>query len=339
MEIWSLGWSEVCSANGAIDRCLALTDESTTGAPVPVLNLAQGSDEAIGAVHVHIASEADQQRALAHVGLAQWIVLSFDDWSMIPVENVVAAAQGTPTKIAAVVSSPQSIAGAAYALDTGVDAVAVAPTDALLEAAMAMRASRLEREEHQAMPEAPQERQALGIATITEVQSFGIGDRACVDLAGLLALGEGMLVGSTAAQMALIHGETVPSAFVPTRPFRVNAGAIHQYVLLPDGSTRYLSELKPGDDVLVIDSLGHSRSVPVGRVKVERRPFISVLFSNQKGQEGRVLLQNAETVRVVDAHGAPVSVTGLEAGMRLTTWSDASGRHVGQTIESEVTEH
>ena len=41
---------------------------------------------------------------------------------MIPVENVVAAAQGSPTKVAAVVNTPQSIAGAAFALDTGVDA-------------------------------------------------------------------------------------------------------------------------------------------------------------------------------------------------------------------------
>ena len=91
--------------------------------------------------------------------------------------------------------------------------------------------------------------------------------------------------------------------------------------------------------MLIIDAEGNTRPLHVGRLKVERRPLISVLFSNQKGQEGRVLLQNAETVRVVDAHGAPVSVTSLEAGMRLTTWSDASGRHVGQTIESEVTEH
>ena len=339
MEIWSLGWSEASSSIEAVHRCLILNDESSTGASAPVLDLRRGHDENSGVVHVHIASEVDQQRALAHVGLVEWLVLSFDDWSMIPVENLVAAAQGSPTQIAAVVNTPQSIAGAAYALDTGVDAVAVHPTEALLHAAMAMRASRLERDEQEVFAEEREEQRELGPATVTEVESFGLGDRVCVDLVALLAPGEGMLVGSTAAQMALIHGETVPSAFVPTRPFRVNAGAVHQYVLRPDGSTCYLSELKPGDDVLITDGAGTSRSALVGRMKVERRPLISVSFRNQKGQEGRVILQNAETVRVVDARETPVSVTAVASGMRLMTWSDASGRHVGRPIESEVTEH
>ena len=217
--------------------------------------------------------------------------------------------------------------------------MAVSPTTTLLDAAEAMRASRLERDEERAVPEATQARSALSTSTVTEVTSFGLGDRVCVDLAGLLAPGEGMLVGSTAAMMALVHGETVPSAFVPTRPFRVNAGAVHQYAQLPDGSTCYLSELTPGDEVLIADAVGKTRCLRVGRLKIERRPLISILFSNQKGQEGRVLLQNAETVRVVDARGTPVSVTALEAGMRLISRSDVTGRHVGQPIESEVTEH
>ena len=339
MEIWSLGWSEAASARESIVRCLRLSDEPVANASIDVLDVADGHNEAKGTVHVHIASEGDQQNALAHVGLVDWVVLTFEDWSMIPVENVVAAAQGSPTKVAAVVDTPQSIAGAAFALDTGVDAVAVPPTEALLNAAEAMRASRLEREVNEVHPEATQAHSALGPSTVAEVTSFGLGDRVCVDLVGLLAPGEGMLVGSTAAQMALIHGETVPSAFVPTRPFRVNAGAVHQYVLLPDQSTCYLSELSPGDEVLITDADGKTRSLRVGRLKIERRPLISVLFSNQKGQEGRVLLQNAETVRVVDARGTPVSVTALETGMRLISRSDATGRHVGQPIESEVTEH
>jgi 3-dehydroquinate synthase II len=258
---------------------------------------------------------------------------------MIPVENVVAAAQGTPTKVAAVVDSPQNIAGAAFALEHGVDAIAVRPTDSLLDAAMAMRSARLEqqRTSEQDLPNI--EHQGLGVSKVTAVEPFGVGDRVCVDLAGLLHPGEGMLVGSTAAHMALVHGETVPSAFVPTRPFRVNVGAVHQYTLLPNGSTRYLSELRPGDEVLVTDPTGTSRTLIIGRMKIERRPFLSVVFKDEKGQEGRVILQNAETVRLVDARGSPMSVTAIETGMRLITRSDTTGRHVGRPIESEVTEH
>ena len=44
-----------------------------------------------------------------------------------------------------------------------------------------------------------------------------------------------MLVGSSASSMVLVHGETVESEFVPTRPFRVNAGAAHTYIMMADG--------------------------------------------------------------------------------------------------------
>ena len=43
---------------------------------------------------------------------------------------------------------------------------------------------------------------------------------------------EGALVGSAATELALVMGETVASGFVPPRPFRVNAGPVHAYVLM-----------------------------------------------------------------------------------------------------------
>ena len=75
MEIWSVGWSEVASTRESVARCLSLDGESMTEVPKPVVNVTGGHDEAIGAGHVHIASEAHQQQALAHVGLVEWIVL------------------------------------------------------------------------------------------------------------------------------------------------------------------------------------------------------------------------------------------------------------------------
>ena len=62
--------------------------------------------------------------------------------------------------------------------------------------------------------------------TITDVQEGHSGDRVCVDLLSMLEEGEGMLVGSTAKAFVLIHGETISSKYVPTRPFRVNAGVL-----------------------------------------------------------------------------------------------------------------
>merc|ERR1712232_1345862 len=89
---------------------------------------------------------------------------------------------------------------------------------------------------------------------VIDIEEGGVGDRVCVDLTSLLEIGEGLLVGSSAASMVLVHGETVPSEFVPTRPFRVNAGAVHCYVQLADTSTKYLSELRMGHEVLVVNA-------------------------------------------------------------------------------------
>ena len=66
----------------------------------------------------------------------------------------------------------------------------------------------------------------VSLMTITDVQEGHSGDRVCVDLLSMLEEGEGMLVGSTAKAFVLIHGETIASKYVPTRPFRVNAGSV-----------------------------------------------------------------------------------------------------------------
>jgi 3-dehydroquinate synthase II len=334
MEVW-------CTTEGAdpslnVDRWLRLTEDS---APAPPHDQAPMEPwrERPEVVHVHVRSEEDQHLALTHVGLAPWVLLSFEDWSMIPVENLVAAAQGSPTRIAALLRSPSEVAGAAFALQTGVDAVAVPPEASMIEAALAMKAARgMAMPSPSRAPSTPS--MPMGNATLLEVLSVAAGERACVDLAGLLEDGEGMLVGSSACPMLLVHGETVPSSFVPTRPFRVNAGAVHQYVLMPDGSTRYLSELRPGDVVLVADRHGTTRHLVVGRVKIERRPLLLLRYKDGKGQEGHALLQNAETVRAVGPNGTAHSITTLQINDQLTVWSGGGARHLGHHIASEVKE-
>src|SRR2546428_7598838 len=50
-----------------------------------------------------------------------------------------------------------------------------------------------------------------------------------------------------------------PLPYMPTRPFRVNAGAIHSYTLSKDSRTNYLSELRAGSKVLAVDIKGQTR--------------------------------------------------------------------------------
>ena len=70
-----------------------------------------------------------------------------------------------------------------------------------------------------------------------EIKEVGMGERACVDTASMLKQGEGLLVGNQANFMFLLHNESAGSGFTSPRPFRVNAGAIQCYTLLPNCHT------------------------------------------------------------------------------------------------------
>ncbi|GIL45347.1 hypothetical protein Vafri_2610 [Volvox africanus] len=172
------------------------------------------------------------------------------------------------------------------------------------------------------------------VAKVVGVRQLGLGDRACVDLAGLMQPGEGLLVGSFARCLALVHSECGESQYIASRPFRVNAGPVHAYVLCPDGRTRYLSELASGMEVVVADPAGRCRTAVVGRVKIERRPLVLVELATPAELEGKVdgalmeqgagevarhslMLQNAETVKLVGparGHASRAAPKPLEEG-------------------------
>ena len=74
---------------------------------------------------ITIFDESTQQKARSLVESVEWLVLEFQNWSMIPLENLIAACEGTPTKIAAVINEAEQANGAGFALEKGVDALIV----------------------------------------------------------------------------------------------------------------------------------------------------------------------------------------------------------------------
>ena len=157
-------------------------------------------------------------------------------------------------------------------------------------------------------------------ATVTQVEPVGLGDRVCVDLCNLLHPGEGLLVGSFARALFLVHSECSDINHSASRPFRVNAGPVHAYVGMAGGVTSYLSELHTGSQVMVVDAQGRSRTVLVGRVKIESRPLLLVEVEVE-GQRHSVLLQNSDTVCLVTPGdritGNAIPVTSLRKGHSL----------------------
>ena len=172
--------------------------------------------------------------------------------------------------------------------------------------------------------------------TVTSIAPSGLGDRVIVDTTSLLRAEEGMLVGSAAAFLFHVASEAVGSQFSRPRPFRVNAGAAHSYVLLADGTTRYLSELEPNDRVLAVAPHGGARAVRVGRVKVERRPMV-VVQAEDAGVARTVFLQEAETVRLSTESGR-VPTTELTPGLTVLGVRLPAARHLGTAVEETIEE-
>lgn len=302
-----------------------------------------------------------QNIALSLIGSVEWIVLNCTgSWTMIPVENVIAACDGSGTKLAVIVNQIDHLSGVIFSLELGPHAIVLPHNLQMWEKAKIIiinqNKKRLppgEGNAHCSLSEfslsaadIPVKPPTLQSVEITSIISGCIGDRVCIDLIQLLSDEEGCLIGSSAKALVFVHGETLSTEFVPARPFRVNAGPVHSYILMNDGSTKYLAEIQPGDTVLVarLKSEEHttsgdtsevvytSRGVAVGRCKIERRPMLLVQFSSSSSSDseygrrvvkGQIFLQQAETVRISSLSQQPQqeSTSMARSGaLSLTQW-------------------
>ena len=89
---------------------------------------------------VDVSDSDGQAKARAMAGSVEWILLDLGTWKMIPIENIIAACDGGPTKVAARIDSPEQVLGAAFALQIGVDALLV--PENVLETALIAKSQR-----------------------------------------------------------------------------------------------------------------------------------------------------------------------------------------------------
>jgi len=270
----------------------------------------------------NVSSNKDIENVLdsAKKGL-DFVIIEVKDWKIIPLENIIAKLHKIHTKIFSVARNAKEARKMFSILDVGVDGV-IFNTGSMNEV-------------RQALVYLGSKSFELSSAKIIEIQEVGDGERVCVDTASMLNRGEGMLVGSRANFLFLVHNESVGSSFTSPRPFRVNAGAVHCYTLAPDGTTKYLSELETGVEILVLDSKGRARRAAIGRCKIEKRPML--MIKAKVGDEiGGIIAQDAETIRFVKPNGQLVSVTHLKKGDSVIVHSKAAtGRHFGMEVSDE----
>ncbi len=258
----------------------------------------------------------------------EYTIVVGENWQIIPLENLIARI-GEETTLIAGVTSADEAETAFETLEHGADAVLLdtdSPDD--IRATVDIRDA------------AERETLDLQWAEITGIERTGLADRVCVDTGSMMEHEEGMLVGSMSRGLFFVHAETADSPYVASRPFRVNAGAVHAYVRQPGGETAYLSELKSGDEVQIVELDGTTREAVVGRVKIEKRPMFRVEATVETdGGEDRIetLLQNAETIRVPTRDGRR-SVTDLETGDEVLVYYADTARHFGEAVEESIIE-
>ncbi len=252
---------------------------------------------------------------------ANFVIIDVADWKIIPLENIIATLQGTNTEIFALAKSIEEVETLFSVLELGVDGIIIESDD----------------EDEVSKIEHIIRKFSFNItpAKILEVKDIGIGERVCIDTVSMLCEGEGMLIGNKSNFLFLVHNESVGSSFTSPRPFRVNAGAVHSYTITPDGTTKYLSELESGSQILIVNARGMARIVSVGRAKIESRPLR--LFKAICGSEiGSIIVQNAETIRFLDKNHKILPVTHTKIGDEILIFSKRpSGRHFGMEITDE----
>lgn len=267
-----------------------------------------------------IKSKSDEEEALK-LSKSKTLILKMEDWTIIPLENLIAQTKGLIVEV----QNSQEAKTAIGILEKGVDGVLLASTDI--------------NEIKKTIDIVKSITQSINLvkAKITNIQRLNMGDRVCIDTCTNMKEGEGILVGNSSSAMFLVHSESIENPYVASRPFRVNAGAIHAYTLMPDNKTKYLSELKTGDEILIVNYKGETQIGVIGRIKIEKRPLL--LIEGEIEQEKiSLVLQNAETIRLTTPDGKAISVVNLQQEMEVLAYKEKIGRHFGIKIEETIIE-
>lgn len=305
---------------GATALLLESKDQAASLARIPIISADGDLMEGRDFHRIEIRDKSTEEKA-AECAKNSIVVVNTTDWTVIPLENLVAVSD----RIIAEVNSAEEAALALGILEKGVGGILLKSRDPDQIRSVA------------ALMEGDASTTSLVPLTITRIAPVGVGDRVCIDTCSLFDEGEGMLVGNTSSALILVAAETMENPYVSPRPFRVNAGAVHMYILSPDGKTRYLSEISTGDKGTAVFENGRTRTLSIGRVKIERRPLLLVEAACE-GQTASAVIQNAETVRLVSEDGTARSIIDLREGDRILGHLMSGGRHFGVAIDETIIE-
>lgn len=275
--------------------------------------------------------DGDGLHAAIRVGSAHdFLMIRFRDPTNIPLELVIASLQGTKTILIKEISDNLDIDDAIVTLgvmEVGADGVMFSPeTHDVLDEFVARLSEKVVSQIQ------------ITTATIVKSEPVGMGYRSCIDLATLFRPDEGMLVGSTSQGGIFCCPEVFYLPYMELRPFRVNAGAVHSYVYNFSDRTDYMSELKAGSSVMVVNAEGKTRKAVVGRMKTEIRPLRLIEIEFENKERANILMQDDWHVRIFSHDSKPLNITELKVGDKVLAHQAKPGRHVGIKVDEHIVE-
>ncbi|WP_165678966.1 3-dehydroquinate synthase II, partial [Metapseudomonas otitidis] len=258
-----------------------------------------------------------------------WIL--FRDPTNIPLELVIASLQPTSTVLMKEIKAPTDVDDAIVSygvMEYGAEGVIFSPRD---HGVMSEFLARMSQAQSYANLN-------IQVGTVIDSRPVGMGYRACIDAATLFEPDEGMLVGSTSQGGVLCCPEVYFLPYMELRPFRVNAGAVHSYVFNTDNRTDYMSELKAGSPIMIVNSKGRVRRAAVGRMKIEQRPLRLIEVEFPGKERVNVLMQDDWHVRIFSDAAKPLNISELKPGDKVLGYVTEPGRHVGIKINESIIE-
>lgn len=277
-----------------------------------------GDSQVVG--YVHVTDDATLKLACTAAQELAFTLVHFKDPTKIPLEIVIAAADRSEGTLICTAEDAEEARIIVDVLEKGSEGVCLRPRDPadVFDLVQSLQEDTPNLE--------------LDVFTIKKVTHLGLGERACIDTTTNFEKNEGMLVGSYAHGFILCVSETHPLPYMPTRPFRINAGALHSYVLGAENRTNYLSELGAGSVAMAVNTSGHTRRITVGRIKLESRPLLGIDAEAADGTRINLIVQDDWHVRVLGPGDAVLNVTELEEGTEVLGYLLRDKRHVGWPV-------
>lgn len=151
--------------------------------------------------YADIRTPEDQDRVLRMAGKKKAVVIETGDWTIIPLENMIAKFRTAGTSVIAVAHSKDDASLYLQTMEKGVDGVVIETDDPFSISKFKDLLTVTEPVE-------------ICEVEVTSIRTLEKGDRVCVDTCSNMVPGEGMLVGSYSNCLFLIQSESEENGYV-----------------------------------------------------------------------------------------------------------------------------